>query len=112
MKKLIVLVIICGVLFIIVGAIYKIKNIYKKKGIYYSRIQEVIDGDIIKLSNGKIIDLVGVYLPKEGEANYRKKLVDNLKNLVLGKELIIETVEEKNIDYPKYALVKLYVNIL
>ena len=52
-------------------------------------VSDVVDGDTIKLSDGKTVRLIGINTPEVGEPCY-SEAKDKLSGLVLGKEVMLE----------------------
>ena len=76
-------------------------------------VVRVIDGDTIELSDGKEIRLLGIDAPEKNEFYYEESK-NFLKNLVLGKKVILEkdfTDRDKYGRYLRYVFVdKVFVN--
>ncbi len=77
---------------------------------YY--VQSVI-GDVIQLSNGKYVGLIGSRIPKKNEPNFRPYLEENLKGRILNKSVKLQTVLKSKpgdkLWYPQIDLVALYL---
>lgn len=83
-----------------------------------STVTEVISGNIIKLSDGRTVKLIGIDSPSPGQ-NYYEESVNMLKFLVLDKEVRLESdVEDKDSGgnllryvYVNYNNKELFVNL-
>jgi len=59
-------------------------------------ISEVIDGDTVKLQNGKTVRLLGINTPEKGQPYYEES-TSRLRELIEGKEVILEKdVDDKD----------------
>lgn len=59
-------------------------------------ISEVIDGDTVKLQNGKTVRLLGINAPEKGQPYYEES-TSRLRELIEGKEVILEKdVDDKD----------------
>ena len=97
-------------LFVFLGfAFYLIINFYvpETKGVYVS---EVIDGDTFELSDGKIIRLLCVDAPEQGETGYEDSK-SFLEHLILHKEIRLENFSGTDKDKYGRLLRFVYVNI-
>jgi len=110
MKKLLVFIFIILIIALMILLSIYIKNALIRNNTYISSVQDVIGGDFIQLPNGKIVDLAGAYIPRKGEINYKEELEDNIRKLLLHKDVKIKTIEKKNVDYPQYDLVEIYID--
>lgn len=68
-----------------------------------------VSGNMLLLSDGKILQLAGVYIPVSG-ANYRKDLAENLKQMVLNKDIMAKVITSPRSKYPEYPLVIADIN--
>lgn len=80
---------------------------------YEARIEKVL-GHYLYLRNGdtlKIISLLGAYIPLPWDENYREDLQTNVRQLVEGKTVKVETVVKAHAwGYPKHDQVKIYID--
>lgn len=65
--------------------------------------------DLIILSTGKVIDLVGTYIPLKKDINFSERLARNFVALMGNREVRMETILKAQPDYPKYDLVEAYL---
>ena len=77
-----------------------------KTQLYESEVV-VTKGALIKLSNGKIVQLAGIYIPLGG-TNYKEELLEYVNELLMGKKVGVKTVAMPKSDYSSYPLVILY----
>lgn len=103
------IVIIC--LISILGLLNIIAHVNKtwQKGRVIESQVIAVSGNMLLLADGKIVQLAGAYIPVSG-SNYRKELVENLKHKVLNKNAKVEVITFPKAAYPKFPIVKVYVN--
>ncbi len=78
---------------------------------YQARIISLEADMSLKLSNGNLVQLIGVGLPFEGNPNYSQEWVDRLRILLVGKEGEFKTVVKKHpLAYPREDRVELYLS--
>ena len=70
-------------------------------------VTDVVDGDTLKLGNGKTVRVVGIDTPEVGECGY-EQAADKLASLVLGERVLL-TKSDENTD--RYGRLLRYVNI-
>ncbi len=63
-----------------------------------NEVSAVIDGDTIKLKDGKVVRLLGINSPEIDESCY-KEAKDKLNEMVEGKEIRLETDSEERDSY-------------
>ena len=102
-----------GILIIIISTIvfgYKIISRFKVEQYYGAKVDAIVNGNILKLSNGKEIQLAGAYIPVPEDTNYRQELRDNFHNLLTYRIIKYKIIEKKRRDYPKYDLAIVYMD--
>ncbi len=101
-KRLVLLLLILGLIILLFSA----ENL-KRSGrkVELAKVIEVIDGDTIRIENGKRVRLIGIDAPEKGEKCYREAK-EFLKKLVLGK---IVRLEADKLDKDIYGRLLRYV---
>lgn len=112
--KQIKVVIVAFVVLILIGVISQLPKIIvllkdlKKPYMYQAKVVAT-RGALIKLSNGKIVQLAGAYIPLGG-INYREELLRDIQDLLVGKNVRVKILVPPKSDYPKYPLVIIYLD--
>ena len=109
MKKAFIFIVVVILVLLTTFLIRYSKNISNTPRTHASSVSKIVDGDLIQLSDNRVVDLAGVYIPKRGEINYGRELTDYINKLLLNQSVTVETIEKKNVDYPEYDLVKIYL---
>lgn len=110
-KKFIITICVLTVLSVSYAIIWpKIKSgITNKKQPYIYEAKVVnTKGALIRLSNGGIVQLAGAYIPLGG-VNYRDYLVENIKDLLIGKAVRVKVISKPKNAYPNYLIAILYL---
>ena len=80
---------------ILVGILFFVVNFYFSNSEH--EIKRIIDGDTFVIESGEHIRMIGINSPEKGEFYY-DNATDCLKDLILGKKIILES-DVKNKDY-------------
>lgn len=100
------------IVFVVNAIFFQGCKIQPRSRSYDVKIERAL-GHYLYFENGvavKTVSLLGVYIPLPWDENYHEDLQANIRQLVEGKNVEIETVVEAHSwGYPKYDQVKVYI---
>jgi len=82
----------------------------QKSSVYRTKVVDVSRQYLLLDKGNKWVGMVGIYIPDKADVNYLPEVEKEIKEMLIGKSVDIETVERKHsTGYPKADLVKVYL---
>lgn len=77
----------------------------------YETVIKEVQGGYLTTSAGNLIRMIGIYIPFNGEDNYRAELHDELRRMLVGQKVVIKTKLKKHSwGYPGTDLVEVVLH--